>query len=206
MSAGNAPLLHFSEDPEIQRFDPHVPASNPLQAPAVWAIDAAHAPAYWFPRDCPRGTVWANTDAEAEVLARTFLTSSRRLHTTELRWLDGLRTTTLYVYELDPAPFAPWPEADGQWIAHTPMEPLAVRPVGDLLERHAEAGIELRFVEDLHPFWGAVVASGLPFSGIRLRNAGRAGNEFGERLLNVSVASPIASPCGQSDNDGGGVR
>ena len=54
-----APLLHFSEDPSITRFTPHVPATNPGQAPAVWAIDAAHAPVYWFPRDCPRGAVWA---------------------------------------------------------------------------------------------------------------------------------------------------
>lgn len=164
------PLLHFSEDPSISAFVPHVPRTNPSQAPAVWAIDSAHAPVYWFPRDCPRGAVWARDAAEREHLATTFKTSAARVHATELAWLDRMRSTTLYVYELDPARFEPWPEADGQCIARTTVEPLGVRPVGDLLALHAEAGIELRFVPDLTPFWSTVIASGLPFSGIRLRD------------------------------------
>jgi hypothetical protein len=56
------------------------------------------------------------------------------------------------------------------YVARTTVAPLAVRAVGDLLALHAEAGIELRFVPDLSPFWAAVVTSGLPFSGIRLRD------------------------------------
>lgn len=166
-----APLLHFSEDPTITRFEPHVPPTNPTQAPAVWAIDAEHAPVYWFPRDCPRGAVWADTEAQAEALASTFQTASRRIQATELGWLERMRSVRLFAYELDPAPFERWPEADGQWISRAGVEPLAVAPVGDLLARHAEAGVELRFVETLAPFWSTVVASGLPFSGIRLRNA-----------------------------------
>ena len=53
-------LFHFSHDPSIERFTPHVPATNPSQSPSVWAIDAEHAPLYWFPRNCPRVT--ASTD------------------------------------------------------------------------------------------------------------------------------------------------
>jgi hypothetical protein len=49
--------------------------------------------------------------------------------------------------------------------------PLGVDPVGDLLAKHASAGVELRFVTSVWPFWDAVVASGLPFSGVRLSNA-----------------------------------
>ena len=75
----------------------------------------------------------------------------------------------LYVYELDRAAFVEWPEAEGQWTARNPVEPLSVRPVGDLLDLHAQAGVELRFVPRLAPFWSEVVASGLPFSGVRLR-------------------------------------
>lgn len=164
-------LLHFSEDPAIQRFEPHVPATNPGQAPGVWAIDAEHAPVYWFPRDCPRGAVWADTAEQQVVLSARFQTAATRVQATELRWLERIRTANLYVYELDPAPFERWPEADGQWIARQPVVPLTVRPVGDLLALHAEAGVELRFVPDLLVFWESVVASGLPFSGVRLRNA-----------------------------------
>ena len=43
-------------------------------------------------------------------------------------------------------------------------------PLGDLLARHAAAGIELRIVPDLQSLWERVVATTLEFSGIRLRN------------------------------------
>ena len=93
------------------------------------------------------------------------------MHATELAWLDRMRRVELYVYELDGAAFEEWPPAEGQWIARHPVEPLAVRPMGDLLDRHVQAGIELRFVPELTTFWREVVASGLPFSGVRLRYA-----------------------------------
>jgi hypothetical protein len=59
-------LHHFSEDPNIVRFDPHVPVTNPEHRAGVWVIDAAHAPLYWFPRDCPRVTVWPRTSQEVQ--------------------------------------------------------------------------------------------------------------------------------------------
>jgi hypothetical protein len=161
-------LFHFSEDPGIGSFVPHIPRTNPLQAPAVWAIDARHAPLYWFPRDCPRGTVWANDDTDQARLTATFLTSAVRLHAAESSWLERIRAAKLFVYEFDPAPFQPWPAAEGHFVAHVPVEPITVRPLGDVLALHADAGIELRFTPDLTSFWIAVVTSGLPFSGVRL--------------------------------------
>ena len=47
--------------------------------------------------------------------------------------------------------------------------PISVAPVGDLLERHTAAGVELRFVADLAPMRTAVLESGLPFSIVRFR-------------------------------------
>jgi hypothetical protein len=82
-----------------------------------------------------------------------------------------MQAARLYAYEFDRESFRPWPDAEGQWIAHQPVLPLAVRPLGNLLELHAAAGVELRFVPDLWPFWHSVMESGLPFSGVRLRNA-----------------------------------
>ncbi len=163
------PLYHFSEDASITVFEPHVPRTNPTHEPAVWAIDAQRAPVYWFPRDCPRGAVWANDDAQCAVLQDLFHTTASRVHATELAWLDRMRRVELYEYELDGAAFEEWPPAEGQWIARHPVEPLAVRPMGDLLDRHVQAGIELRFVPELTTFWREVVASGLSFSGVRLR-------------------------------------
>jgi hypothetical protein len=186
------PLLHFSEDPSIERFVPHVPPSNPSQRPAVWAIDAAHAAVYWFPRDCPRGSVWANTELEREALARRFQTVAGRVQATELAWLERMQAARLFVYEFDRGPFRPWPDAEGQWIAHETVLPLEVRPLGNLLDLHGAAGVELRFVPDLWPFWQSVLESGLSFSGVRLRNAAT----FGSWPLPKSPRSP-----GSSDGD-----
>lgn len=43
-------------------------------------------------------------------------------------------------------------------------------PVGDLLRAHQRAGIQLRLVDRLWPWWDAVITSTVAFSGIRLRN------------------------------------
>ena len=40
-----------------------------------------------------------------------------------------------------------------------------------VLRCHAEAGIQLRLLDHLWPFWDEVIASTLGFSGIRMRNA-----------------------------------
>ena len=40
-------VYHFSEDPAISRFVPHVPRTNPTQPARVYAIDA-DADALWL--------------------------------------------------------------------------------------------------------------------------------------------------------------
>ena len=35
-------------------------ADHDSAEPLVWAIDDEHVPAYWFPRDCTRGTFWTS--------------------------------------------------------------------------------------------------------------------------------------------------
>jgi hypothetical protein len=42
--------------------------------------------------------------------------------------------------------------------------------IGDLLGRHAAAGIELRITPSIWPFWRQVIESTVEFSGSRLRN------------------------------------
>ena len=164
-------LYHFSEDPSIRHFIPHIPATNPTQPASVWAIDEAHAPLYWFPRDCPRATVWAETPEQQRRLTREFSTPAARLHAIEESWIDRVRSCALYVYRFDATPFAPWPEADGQWVAHEAVEPIDVQRVGDPFECHRERGIELRVVGNLWPLVDQIVESKLPFSIVRIRNA-----------------------------------
>ena len=164
-------LFHFREDPGIERFVPHVPRTNPSHAARVWAIDEEHQAAYWFPRDCPRVTVWCDVSNRLTEFRAQFKTDARRLHVIEERHLADLRSTTLYRYEVRTESFVPWDDADGQWISEVEMGPVSVEPVGDLVALHRSAGIELRTVESLWPLRDEVVASDWPFSIIRMMHA-----------------------------------
>jgi len=168
-SAGE--LRHFSEDPCITVFAPHVAATAREQQPYVWAVDFDQAPAYWFPRDCPRVLTWASASATA-VDGERFLGASSRVHAIEYAWLDKLLSTVLYAYRFDKSQFVPFGAAE----PHAYVSTATVRPlhpperVGSLLEAHAAAAIELRVLANLWPYWKQVIRSTLGFSGIRVRN------------------------------------
>jgi hypothetical protein len=165
------PLWHVSEDGAIERFEPRANESHDSPEPLVWAIDDAHVPAYWFPRECPRGTLWAIESTSDEDVER-FLTGdrTRRVHALQANWLDRFRAGRMFAYRLAPQTFEPYERAAGYWVSREPVEPLEVGELGDLLACHARAGIELRVVPDLASLWSRVIASTLEFSGIRLRN------------------------------------
>lgn len=97
----------------------------------------------------------------------------------EHAWLHRMQTVRLFAYRFDAADFSPHGEVSipVAWVASRRVRPLGPpEPVGDLLALHADAGIELRLVDSLWPWWRAVIKSTVAFSGIRLRNA-RGGGE-----------------------------
>lgn len=103
MRPGPGEVLHFSEDPGIARFVPHVAATAQRPEAYVWAAD---------------------------------------------------------------------PPVPNACVATQPVLPLGPpEPVGSLLQRHEEAGIQLRVLPNLWPFWDTVITTTLSWSGIRLRNA-----------------------------------
>jgi len=164
-------LWHFSEDPGLRVFRPHVAATAVEEDAWVWAVDTRHAPFYWFPRDCPRGCVWAGPDTTGEDRERFFgHTAATRLHVIGSSWLGAVQRTRVYAYRLPPETFVPH-SVGGYWVSTATVEALERVEVDDLLARHAEAGIELRITPDVWAFWNVVVASTIEFSGIRLRNA-----------------------------------
>jgi hypothetical protein len=164
-------LFHFSHDPLIERFAPHVPATNPSQPPLVWAIDAEHAPLYWFPRDCPRVTAWPRSETEQELFQAAFCTVAWRVHAIELEWLPILESTVLYRYRFEPSAFRPWVEASGQWVSDSLVEPLEIERVDDLIGCHVAAGIELRAVPNLWPLRDLATAGPWDFSIVRFQRA-----------------------------------
>ena len=160
-------LLHYSEDPTIERFVPHVPATNPEMPPMVWTVDDVHAPLFWFPRDCPRITFWTEDGSPADALGPT---SGWRVHAIETAWLDRVRACELWVYRFAVEGFEPWPGADGYWVADREHRPIDAAPVGDLLTRHRERAIELRVLPDLRALRDQVIESGYRFSMCRMSN------------------------------------
>lgn len=154
-------LWHVSEDPAIERFEP--------RDGKVWAVDTAHQWLYWFPRDCPRATWCAGGDtSDADVERWLDGDRDRRVAAIETDWLERMRTVELYAYRLPAESFEPW---DKFFVSRRTVVPLELVHLGDLLERHAQAGIELRIAPTLYPLWDGVIESTLDFSGIRLRNA-----------------------------------
>lgn len=162
-------LWHVSENPSIERFEPHRSATASSSEARVWAVDTRHLPLYWFPRECPRGTVWAT--AETTPGDSGFLAGSSRVHLVEAGWLGAMRTTRVVAYRLPEDTFAPDPDVGGYWLSRQSVKPLELVELGDLVDRHARAAIELRAVANLWPAWNRIVDSTLEFSGIRLHNA-----------------------------------
>ena len=166
-----AGLWHVSDDPSIARFEPRANDAHDSPEALVWAIDDEHVSAYWFPRDCPRGTFWAVASTSDDDVER-FLTGDRslRVHALQADWLAAFRSARLCAYRLPAETFERYEKAAGYWVSQQPVEPVEVVELGDLFERHAAAGIELRIVPDLAAVWQRVIASTLEYSGIRLRN------------------------------------
>ena len=163
-------LWHVSEDPGLTRFAPHRAATAVTDEPLVWAIDTRHLPLYWFPRDCPRCTFWAGERTTATDAER-FLAGDRtaRVHVIEDRWLGRVASAKLQLYRMPQATFIESADTAGYWVSREPVDALDRVTIGDLVGRHAAAGIALHAVPELWPLWDSIVASTLEFSGMRLR-------------------------------------
>ena len=162
-------VLHFSEDPTIARFVPHVAATADEPDPLVWAVDASRAPDYWFPRECPRALAWLEPET-CEDDVRWL--GADRVHAIEQDWLEAMHTVAVYAYRLPAERFRPFGHAAHALVSPEPVVPLGPPlPLGDLVALHARAGVELRAVDSLWPFVDRAANSTLGYSGIRLHNA-----------------------------------
>ncbi|MHB8378226.1 MAG: DUF6886 family protein [Dehalococcoidia bacterium] len=166
------PLYHFSEDPDIVEFRPHRARTSTRNEALVWAIDEWHAPMYYVPRDCPRACFWPGDATTEDDRERWFgCVRARMVIAVETVWIERIRTTVLYRYTMPSHRFALNDAIAGHHVSRERVVPLAVEPVGDLVDAILAANVELRVTPTLVPLWRRVVASTLEFSGTRLRNA-----------------------------------
>jgi hypothetical protein len=164
-------LYHFSEDPQIERFEPRLMARRPeVEEALVWAVDEEHAFTYCFPRDCPRILLWPTEHTTEPDRERWFGASdARAIAHIEYAWLERMRATTLYRYSL-PAETFEWvgPEGGpGNYVSRQTVVPERMEPVPDLIEAQRAANVELRLLDRLNPLW-SVWSTSLHASGYRL--------------------------------------
>lgn len=158
-------IFHVSEQ-RIGRFEPRPspPGTTLAGRSLVWAVDEERLPHYLLPRDCPR-VCWV--DATGRWVA------------VEQAWVGRIRDATLFVHELDPAPFRSitewWGTDDpsGYWVSDEAIDPIAVEEVTDCAAAIASAAATLVVDDDLRARLAAV--RHVPFSAIRMRNARTSG-------------------------------
>ncbi len=164
-------LYHFSEEPSIQRFVPRAPLARPEVEPMVWAIHQEYEHIYWLPRDCPRVCFWPTTETTPDDLTRFWTgVTGRMVIAVEAAWLERLQSTKLYRYTMPSESFTPL-EDFGMYISRETVEPLAVEPMGNLLDILTAAPVELRICPLLVPIGQSVIGTSLSWHIIRSRNA-----------------------------------
>jgi hypothetical protein len=171
-------LFHVSEEPGIAIFKPRaVPSPDTgISGDAVWAIDEEHLPNYLVPRDCARVTFKAGPRTlERDITGFFDNTEARHMIVVEQAWLQRLMGTTLYVYEMPPAPFEQADANAGYYTSRHAVMPASVREVRDPIAEIMQRGCEIRLVPDLWPIRDGVMRSTLQYSIIRMRNAARPG-------------------------------
>ena len=170
-----ARLFHFSDDPNIRVFQPR--ESQYTDEPVVWAIHETYEHQYLVPRGCPRVMYTSHGDSDPVAVDRYLADGcAHTVVAIESAWLDRARTGRLYRYTFPTDTFTPIDTYDGAQVARTWVSTEAVRPVcvdvlDDLLGALAAKGVEIRVVPSLWRLRDRILASGLPFSFIRMRNA-----------------------------------
>ena len=124
-----AHVFHYSEDGTIRRFAPHVPQTNPGHRRRCGRSTPSHSPLYWFPRRCPRISVWARDEPEQQAaFSELFESEASRIVAAETDWMEpGPRRQALSATCSTLRRSKPWDDADGQYVSHDVVYPGASR-------------------------------------------------------------------------------
>jgi hypothetical protein len=136
----------------------------------VWAISDDRLGNYLLPRDCPRVTFYAGAETSRADIDR-FLGPAPAVVAVESAWMERVRSTTLYCYQLPAESFVLIDECAGYFTSRTSVTPLGVTRYIDPPRELAKRGVELRVLPTLWGLHDAVASSTLRFSMIRMRNA-----------------------------------
>ena len=167
-------LFHVSEVPSIQLFEPRPSPSafESISGDVVFAISDKLLHNYLMPRDCPRVTFYAGPlTSEQDRIQFLDHGDSEYVVSVESKWLDAIRRTVLFCYELPTESFHLLDECAGYYISYESIKPVSIERMDDLLRKLTSRQVELRIMPSLKKLVEAVVQSTMSYSLIRMRNA-----------------------------------
>ena len=167
-------LFHISDNPRIQVFEPRIASFHPgvITEKVVFAINNKLLHNYLLPRNCPRVTFYASPQT-SEGDKRKFLRTSTAEHVVcvESGWLLAIQRGTLFCYEFSPRTFSLIDECAGYYISHSPVEPISVRPIYNIMEELLKRNVELRFMPSIIEIGELIKKTTMNFSLIRMHHA-----------------------------------
>ena len=140
-------LFHVSEEANISQFEPRIPDRDDLDKKVglVWAIDEARLPNFLTPRNCPRvayhiGKYTNDIDIEK------FFSSPTMTHTIviESKWLEIIKSTTLYLYEFNTDDFILQDDIAGYYIAKSTQIPKKTYEMKDLFSKLTKCQVKIK--------------------------------------------------------------
>src|ERR1700730_2825235 len=120
-------LFHVSEEASIALFVPRPSAIFPSLGSVVWAVAESHLVNYLLPRDCPRVTFCATDTTTARDRERFNVTESSRVVVIAADWVERVKSTALYVYELPATTFILHDASAGYWVSREAVVPPRAR-------------------------------------------------------------------------------
>ena len=105
---------------------PHIAKTASDATAYARAVDEAHAPSFWFPRQCPRAMAWTTTVTTEVDRQRILGPHTARVHMVEFAWLQRIQTAQVFAYRFDAAEFESCGSAGDPhaFVAEHPVCPL----------------------------------------------------------------------------------
>ncbi len=161
-------LFHFSDDPHLELLKPRVPSRHPDREPFVYAVDEAHQALYFFPPDCPRLAVWADSSSRAEdVEWLQERTDQRILLAIDSSWADRVARGSICRYLVSPESFFQ-ENNHGCFVSRLPIKVATPTIFDNLPQAMREADAMLAVVGSLSAFAHSIESSTLHVTMIRM--------------------------------------
>lgn len=167
-------LFHVSEEANIYQFEPRIPVRDDLDKKVglVWAIDEARLPNFLTPRNCPRVAYYVGKYTN-DIDIKKFFSSPTMMHTVviESKWLEIMKSATLYLYEFKTDDFILQDDIAGYYIAKSTQIPKKIHELKDLFSELTKRNVEIKIADNLWKIADEVKASTLNWSLCRMAYA-----------------------------------